>query len=363
MKHLFIFITLNLSFLIIRSCSENGVKPPPPEEKLCEITDSTSHDFTFVIDTVGVFPSALYDVAAIDHNNVWAVGVINTPEYDSVWNNPTKRHNAIKWNGSSYEYHQLKIVAFTGTDTFIQDLRVALAFSENNIWFFSGAGSYVHWNGTEWNSAFIWESKGVPKRAWGSSPDNFYLVGDNGSITHYNGDSFSLMESGTDEDLWQIAGYVDQENGKTIMWAHGDFIVLYYDGNMWETVWEDTNPYVEGLNAPGGIYIPKPGSVVLGMFKPSRTYGYCFKEGGFNSNRYLFDTDVGVLDMAGTSLSDLFLVGSHNEVAHFNGSTIKEYKQIFGDSRNNGVAYVDGYVFITGTMGIQQGLFIKGIRN
>ncbi len=100
MKHLIIFIILNLSFLIVRSCSENGVKPPPPEEKLCEINDTTSHAVTWRVDTIGVFPSVLFDVAAIDPNNVWAVGEIWTPEKDTVWNNENTKNNAVKWNGT-----------------------------------------------------------------------------------------------------------------------------------------------------------------------------------------------------------------------------------------------------------------------
>ena len=44
------------------------------EEMLCEITDTTSHNFTFEIDTVGTFPSSLFDVTALDENNVWVVG-------------------------------------------------------------------------------------------------------------------------------------------------------------------------------------------------------------------------------------------------------------------------------------------------
>ncbi|MDA3870889.1 MAG: hypothetical protein PF551_00880 [Candidatus Marinimicrobia bacterium] len=36
--------------------------------------DTTSHDFTWTIDTLGIYGSSLRDVAIIDENNIWVVG-------------------------------------------------------------------------------------------------------------------------------------------------------------------------------------------------------------------------------------------------------------------------------------------------
>jgi hypothetical protein len=227
-----------------------------------------------------------------------------------------------------------------------------------------GGDRYASWDGDSFSYGYInpGEAIGSTKAIWGTSANNFYIVGDNGSISHYNGTTFILMVSGTNRDLEHISGYYDKESGMTKMWAIGDYIVLYYNGVVWQTIWLDENPYLKDLNSPAGIFVLRPGFVLLGLWKSSRTYGYCFDENNFNNNRYLFDTDVSSLEIEGESLSDLFIVGSGNEVAHFNGSTIKEYKEISGTDYNRGVAYIDNNVFIVGTMSIQQGLFIRGIR-
>ncbi|MDA3871728.1 MAG: hypothetical protein PF551_05180 [Candidatus Marinimicrobia bacterium] len=36
--------------------------------------DTTSHNFTWTIDTLGIYGSSLRDVAIIDENNIWVVG-------------------------------------------------------------------------------------------------------------------------------------------------------------------------------------------------------------------------------------------------------------------------------------------------
>jgi len=64
--------------------------------------DTTSHEFTWTIDTIGIYGSVLYDVAMIDKNDIWAVGEIHTPEtdrYDSL-GNWVPPFNAVHWDGN-----------------------------------------------------------------------------------------------------------------------------------------------------------------------------------------------------------------------------------------------------------------------
>jgi hypothetical protein len=363
MKHLFIFVILNLSFLIVRSCSENGVKPPPPEENLCEIVDSTSHDFSWQVDTLGVWPSALYDVVAIDPNNVWAVGEVWTPEKDTVWHNDNTRNNAVKWNGSQYEYYQLGLIGYGGNTPTIQELRVALAFSTENIWFFSGTGSYIHWNGFDWKTAYILQRVGGIKSAWGVSSNDFYIVGNNGSITHYDGNAFTLMESGTDRHLHDVTGYVDPETGITHVWAAGELILLHYDGTKWEKVWDENAPILpDNYIHPGAIFAPDPKQLLVAAWYPQTIRGYCLNTKDVTEFKELFRVDLYAYAMDGPALNDFFIVGSWNKVAHFNGNSIKEYTELTGGS-NRSVSYIDDNVFIVGPLAEQLGLFIRGTRN
>jgi len=53
--------------------------------------DTTSHNFIWEIDTLGIGGSYLNDVAIIDENNIWVVGNIETD---------TATYNAAHWDGN-----------------------------------------------------------------------------------------------------------------------------------------------------------------------------------------------------------------------------------------------------------------------
>ncbi|KAA3617357.1 MAG: hypothetical protein D8M58_02765 [Calditrichaeota bacterium] len=348
MKHHAILITFTLILLIITSCSENSVKPAP-EEKLCEITDTTSHDFTWRVDTLGLFPSALYDVAAIDENNVWAVGEIELS---------TGRYNAVKWNGSEYQYFQV----FDNTG--LPRIDVVLAFDTQNIWMFAG-DRYHYLVGDSFITGNIkpGEAKGSTKAAWGLSSSDYYLVGDHGSISHYDGTSFELMESGTDKNLHDVTGYVDPETGITHVWAAGELILLHYDGSQWETVWDENNPVLpDNYNHPGAIFAPNHKQLLVAAWYPQIIRGYCINSRDVTEFKEIFKVDLFAYAMDGPAINDFFIVGSWNKVAHFNGNSLREYPEITGGS-NRSVSYVNDKVFIVGPLAEQLGLFIHGTRN
>jgi len=305
----------------------------------------------------------LYKVSAIDPNNVWAIGEIETQGYDSIWHTSTTRNNAVKWNGHDYEYYQLNVMDYGGNPS-IQDLRAALTFSTTDIWFFSGAGSYVRWNGISWESAYIYEQLGSPNAAWGVSSEDFFIVGHNGSITHYDGAHFTLMESGTKRNLHDITGYIDPETGKTNVWVAGELILLHYDGTKWATVWDENNPILpDNYNHPGALYAPNPKQLVVAAWYPQTIRGYCINTKDVTNFKEIFTTSVSGIAMDGLSLNDIIIVGMFNRVAHFNGKSIKEYEEINQYGNNTSVAYIQGHVYIVGPMGAQLGLFVHGVRN
>ncbi|MFC1591428.1 DUF4372 domain-containing protein [Thermodesulfobacteriota bacterium] len=66
---------------------------------------------------------------------------------------------------------------------------------------------------------------------WGTSDSNVYAVGDEGTILHYDGSSWSSVESPTDYDLNAIAG-----NSASDIYAVGERgIVLHFNGEYWST--------------------------------------------------------------------------------------------------------------------------------
>ncbi|MBN2493446.1 MAG: hypothetical protein JXR96_02550 [Deltaproteobacteria bacterium] len=76
---------------------------------------------------------------------------------------------------------------------------------------------------------------------WGAAADDVYAVGFNGTILHYNGQVWEQMDSGTQEDLEGVWGFVrtNSETGeitrKEVFAAGSSGTILRYDGNSWQT--------------------------------------------------------------------------------------------------------------------------------
>jgi hypothetical protein len=196
-----------------------------------EFTTMEETQSNFVWETLrignGNGSSYLRDVAIIDENNIWAVGEIYTEDtytYDSngVFQLP---YNAVHWDGNEWELKRI-IVNFRGNPTFIP-LEGIYAFASNDIWM---VGSLpIHGNGTNWEIHDVREitnSSLSLSKAWGTSSEDMYFVGRAGSIAHYNGSSWSKIESGTTTDLISltpgegneifVSGY-DDSNGSSIL--------------------------------------------------------------------------------------------------------------------------------------------------
>ncbi len=242
-----------------------------------------------------------------------------------------------------------------------------MAFTKENIWFFSGTGSYIHWNGIDWQSAYISQRVGGIQAAWGVSSSDFYIVGDNGSISHYDGNSFTLMESNTDIDLFEIKGYVDSETGEKHIWAlgseDGTAVVMEYKNGQWTNIWDMDlldNNYV----FPQAIYIPDNKSIVMSVWSGQDERNarlYCFSQQDMTNYKLIAEHDTYVFGMAGVRVEDLFVTGSFNQTEHFNGQDFHNYKEILGDGRFYDVDVSNNNIYIVGRVN-QQPLFMHGER-
>jgi hypothetical protein len=168
--------------------------------------DTTSHDFSWQVDTLGIYGSSLRDVAVIDENNVWAVGGLYLEEDGDLY-------NGIHWNGTEYEYLKIPIkISLDSEETYPNALYSIFAIDSNDIWAGS-LGVLVHYDGSNWGDLhFI--SGGKMNKLWGTSSNNIWGVGDFGNILHYDGTSWQRLESPTTEDLHDITGLIDERTGE-----------------------------------------------------------------------------------------------------------------------------------------------------
>lgn len=143
---------------------------------------------------------------------------------------------------------------------------------------------------------------------WGSAPDDVWVVGERGTIAHYDGESWSLKDSGIPERLHSVHG-----SGPTDVWAVGEEgAILHWDGESWS--------------------MPQPvqsGETLLGAWSasPDRLWVVGVSLGGNSGSLRHFDGDrwqrvlvphsSSLWSVWGSSAKDVWAVGSNEEQAGF----------------------------------------------
>lgn len=312
--------------------------------------DSTSHSFSWSIDTLGNYGSYLNDVWIVDENNIWVVGNIEFDEGE---------YNATIWNGSEWE--------FIGIYSNTLDLYSIWYFNENNIWVTSHCFPY-HWDGNTWTQYHL-NNMGMPgvcagSAIWAGSPDDMYFVGLNGSIVHYDGTNFEQLDSGTNiklrsitgsgEHIW-IAGYQDFIGAILLEYRNNTFETVYFNpGNYWDVkpdsisgktmaVWTN-NPDSINVLTPSGIYRVPHGSTGEGKLTYNYWQGFPWSIGG-NSN------------------NDIFTGGDYSSIYHYNGSTFHKYNEFTGHISTHSIEMKGNLVCLVGEdYATGKAIIIRGIR-
>jgi hypothetical protein len=117
----------------------------------------------------------------------------------------------------------------------------------------------LHYDGESWTRADASNINTKTLRGvWGSSPDNYWAVGDEGEITHYDGSSWKPGNSQVEDRLYAIHGTGPNES--YAVGGTGRGLILRYNGSSWipfdepadslRTVWTapGSNLYVGGDN-------------------------------------------------------------------------------------------------------------------
>ena len=316
MKLTSLYLSLSL-FLVLSSChkDEPCATCPPSSSGL----DTTSHNFTWNIDTIGVFQSSLSDVWGSWANNVYAVGRIGRT--DSVDYNVT-HFDGSRWNPF---YILFGTVGAVGPP----QLFGVFGFSQNNVWAVGVGAIITHWDGTSWRTVSLGSCNnpdclgitGGEQLAaiWGTSSQDLFAVGDGGVIVHYNGQVWTKMQSGTQLFLKDVWG-----SSSTDVWATGmDFFsaqwtVPHYDGLTWQPSHIDSITY----NRPGGVWGTSKDNVYIAS-------DYVLRFDGQRWNRLTTpNTLYNTGGVEGSAANNLFVVGSFGVVLHWNGSTWRQYDEL-----------------------------------
>jgi hypothetical protein len=287
--------------------------------------DTTTHNFTWQTWTFGgqAGSCALYDVAIIDENNIWAVGEIYMN--DSLGNPDPISYNALHWNGQSWELKKIKTNACGGVD--YPPIKAIFAFSSNDILFAHIDGSISHFNGIGFTNdcSLITQLNGSANKIWGVSINDFYVVSGNGFIAHYQNGKWTKIESGTDLPINDIWGFTNLNDGQQNIYCIASDKYQFVDKKILKI---SSGNLVEISNE--GL----PWSLSSIWFK-SKYKCYIVGDGIFTINllnaKIWQNITQGITpyythSIRGNGLNDVVVVGSFGELLHFNGLTWYSYK-------------------------------------
>ena len=330
--------------------------------------EPTSHNFTWQTWEFGQHSSSvLYDVAIIDENNIWAVGEIYMN--DSLGNPDLKRYNAVFWNGN--EWTVKRIPYFYQGQPYYNPIYSIYSFNNNDIWL-CGNG-LIHWDGVNFIPVSIPSSVWGPyqmNKLWGSSSNDFYIVGNNGNIAHATatqfGYNFTKVESGTTLHLTDVYG--DSEgniyaSGVDISLAKG-VVVKSNSTNNWNVIIEgeiinESQLFEKLFGRLGTLWVDEIGTLYVGA-----DFLYHFKNKKWNFVRSLPENYIGgnqnyigyLYSIRGNKSNDIIIAGDRNTLRHFNGISWAEvgipytpYRSIFWRS----VRIKDNLSVAVGDEGIQ----------
>jgi len=332
----------------------------PCADDLSQCCQDTTEQFTsIVIDTIGIYPSTLLDVSIVSENEIYAVYRIST-------DNTT--YNTAKWNGDEWE-----LLNIYGPS----QVWSIFTFSTDDIW--AGVNRPLHFNGNEW-IGFLpedgweddWNFEGVISCIWGSSSDDIYFIGDNGSIAHYDGETFEFTPWDTDIEMRDIAGTPDGEyvfvSGWNWDWP-GSSLVLELQNGKWHEIY-----YSEGALPSDSTYGLAGAISVFGDTLYVSTLSGLWK---YNFVNYATDF-IPVEDMnyhqstfRGIDVQspiDILIFPGIPSYVHFNGSTWDvndDVIQYFGEGAAwtlGGEMKGDMFVSVGYCCGASQAVIVRGFR-
>lgn len=318
------------------------IKTSPTKPVSVTTEDTTSHNFTWTIDTLGRYPSMFFDVTIIDENNIWAVGEMRT---DSGY------CAAAHWDGT--EWNMMKFV----WDSLINVTKFHSLWGESSDDFWVANGSAFHWNGSllEMGYQVLGTQKGLT-RVWGTDYSNLYFVGNGGNIIHYDGSSYRQMKSNTDIDLKRISG---NDKGDVFITGYEDdgrSIALEYMDGIWKEKYYSTGiPNI--ANNDYGIFFSTWGGeqntyfiTLAGLLKVNIKNGM---------KKLTTDSDLGVYpfaehDIEGQAENDFIIASNRGKIVHWNGYSWSIQNEMYNRYPDHilsvyGADYNDNTVAIVGT--------------
>lgn len=226
----------------------------------------------------------------------------------------------------------------------------SFVFNDNNFVITSNVQMAMFNTNSEYKitkMGFAWEDRFTINSIWGTTSDDFYVVGDRGNIAQYNGSSWTKIESGTEKRISDVCGIINTKTQKEEVYvtiAGSERIISRITSN---NTLEDVNwPFTSGLEA---------------IWSQNENLFYAVGEGIFRRKNSTWELEESMLamDIDGENYNSVVVVGLGGKLNYFNGLTWYQYTPI-GNSNLNSVSIRSNTIAITATYGNK---IIIGRRN
>jgi hypothetical protein len=345
LSYVVLLFVISISLIIFSCCKKTPCPTCPPAP-----TDSTSHNFVFQQYAFGESGSStLYDVAIINDTIAYAVGAVYLR--DSSGRGDPQPYNLAKWDGQQWKLQKLL------TNGFPPPIKSILVFNEHDIWL----DPWFHYDGQNFQeipSDPIFFGIGIGKM-WGTSSSDLYVVGTSGFIAHFNGSTWTKIESGTTLDIYDIYGAYNPYS----LIAKWEILAVAssYTPSRQERKLLQIYPLTNGVSQldTSGLAI----SLHAIWFVPNKLYlsggdGLYHKDNIYSTYSWQMYpvgpvTNYYTERICGNDVNDIFIAGDFLELLHYNGSSWYNYRTEIQQANGafGGVALKGNLVIAVGLTG------------
>ncbi len=287
-------------------------------------------------------------------NYKWKEYVLTLPNSEltmfSVWGESSKDlytagdinglDNVIyHFNGNKWEWIDLKSNGSIGS---------IFGFSKDNIYaasafaFPENKGIIFHYGGTHWIDLKL--KIGTLFGGTGIAPDDMWFGGAYGNLYHFDGDSIKDYTMADSLGFYSFAAFASDDVYAVAYGGKNGIQVNYFmhwNGVAWRMLQKDFEE-----QSAFGIYIAKVGNAIYSV-----NGGRVSKYDRDNKKWTISYTGVGfrLYGIYGTSEDNIFAVGTHNTILHYDGVNWFRYKNLVSQGIEFGRVWTDGHaVFAVG---------------
>ncbi len=302
-----LLLSVLLVTMLFSACTDTPpadpvIEPPPPVQR-----DTTSHDFVWEVDTIGLPFGMINDVSIVSENDIWVVGQFDQMGDDGQIDY-SKRSNSAHWNGKTWTFHRAIDTAYQSC----AGLDKVFAVNSSNVWFMAGNGRY--WDGLRYHLVDLYNA-GFPMSVNGLwiSPDlnTRVFVGNDNGVAFWDRGRYVRPFSPPIGHFSDVRGLSNGDVAIGVRALDGTYSEIYKMNNV---------GFFERLGAFSGEKITHLYCGDSIMFSTAHDV---FKTWG-NKRHAVFSTESFVKAFEANGMNDYFILTFPLQLHHYNGSTFKE---------------------------------------